>query len=461
MNYSITIQKEHYLKLKQHLIQFDEKERVAFVICGRSSVDKKEERFLTREIFLLEDKDLLISEALRVSWNNTHFINVLKLAESNDFAVAVIHNHPKEVSHFSSIDDQGEYHLFRLAFNRNGGEKPHVSLLLMPDGSMAGRVWLPNLTNRPISKIRIIGDTIDLHYPGRTSSYNSPEAFNRQQLAFGNSLIQDLSQLKVSVVGVGATGSITALLLTRLGIGELFLIDKDIIEESNLNRLHGAKFSDIGKYKVDILKDYIEDIGLGTKVITEKSWVSEKKSIEFLKTSDIIFCCTDDHAGRILLNRFAYFYLTPVIDMGLIISLKTDSLELQNLQGRISYLYPGGDCLLTRGNINTEVAFSENLKRIDPKNYKQLVEEAYVIGEGNPAPAVITFTTQIATMAVNELLNRLIRFNKDEMTPTKIYFFHRGVEIHPENISLNECRICGKNIYWGKGDMQPFLDMVL
>ena len=426
MKYSVTIQKQHYLQLQEHFLQEDGKERVAFIVCGRSIVNNKEERFLTREVCILDDKDLLSSETYQVSWNNNHFINILNIAESKFFAVAVVHNHPQGISHFSSVDDNGEYHLFRLAFNRNGGNRPHVSLVIMPDGSIFGRAWMPDLSNIPISIVRIIGESIKLHYPERTAFYESPEAFNRQQLAFGNSLIQDLSKLKVSVVGVGATGSATALLLTRLGVGELCLIDKDKIEESNLNRLHGAKLSDVGKFKVDVLQKYIEEIGLGTKVVVERNWVSDINSLEHLKTSDVIFCCTDDNAGRILLNRFAYFYLTPVIDMGLVISVKKDTYEIENLQGRISYLFPGGDCLVTKGNINMDIAYAENIKRNEPENYKKLKAEAYVIGEGNPAPAVVTFTTQIATMAVNELLNRIQGYNMQALTaPHKIFFFHR------------------------------------
>jgi len=462
MKYSITIQDQHYLQLKNHLIQEDGKERVAFIICGRSLVDGTEEKLLTKEVHVLSEDSLLSSEAYQVSWDNNHFIKILAKTESKNFAVVLIHNHPEGFNHFSSVDDEGEYHLFKLAFNRNGTNGLHASLLMMPDGSLIGRIWKPDLSNEPISMIRIIGESIRLNYPGRTSNFKSPEAFNRQQLAFGSSLVQDLSRLKITIVGVGATGSATALLLTRLGVGELCLIDMDTIEESNLNRLHGATLKDVGKYKVDVVQKYIKEIGLGTKVSVEKKWVSDKNCIDQLKTSDVIFGCTDDHAGRILLNRFAYFYLTPVIDMGLVISVKKDSYELENLQGRVSYLFPGSDCLVTKGNINTDFAYAENLKRNEPENYKKLKEEAYVIGEGNPTPAVVTFTTQIATIAVNELLNRIQGYNMHALSaPHKIFFFHRGMEIHPENISNNECRICGMSNYWGRGDMQPFLDMVL
>lgn len=461
MRYTLTLQESHYTQLREHLIRKDGKERAAFIICGRSLLKNTEDRFLSREVIVLADDQLLTSQPAQVSWDNNYFVQALKRAESKGFAVIAIHNHPSGFEQFSRTDDNGEYHLFKLAFNRNGGNRPHASLIMMPDGSLLGRVWKKDLTHELLSLIRVIGKSLKFWYPNRLKNYQSPESFNRQQLAFGDALVQDLSHLVCTVVGAGATGSATAMLLTRLGVGTINLIDKDVVEESNLNRLHGATYNDIGARKVDVLKKHIEEIGLGTVVNVSKDWVSSKASIEFLKGSDVIFGCTDDHAGRIVLNRFAYFYLTPVIDMGLVISVKNDPPEIQDLQGRISYLFPGGDCLFTKGIINTDIAYAENLKRYEPDNYENLKEEAYVVGEGNPAPSVVTFTTQIASMAVNELLNRMQHYNPQGFAPHKLHFFHRGTEIHPANVQDNECRICGKNSYWGRGDMDPFLDMAL
>ena len=251
------------------------------------------------------------------------------------------------------------------------------------------------------------------------------------------------------------------MLLTRLGVGKLILIDKDEVEESNLNRLHGATLNDVGKKKVEVLKSRIENIGLGTIVNVITDWVSSDEAINFLKESDFVFGCTDDHAGRQLLNRLAYFYLIPLIDMGLIISLKQNTDELQDLQGRISYIFPGADCLLTKGNISQRRAYEESLKRNDPEEYKKQKEEAYVIGEGNPAPSVVTFTTQLATIAVNQFLNRMVLFNPNGIKHHTLIFFNQDQQLTPGNIPDNDCRICRSKAYWGRGDMTPFMDMIL
>ncbi len=461
MNYTFTLLESHYEKLKKHLVREDGKERAAFIICGRCST-KVEERFLSKEVICLDNQDLLTSEPYQVSWHNNHFVAALKRAEPRGFAVVLIHNHFGDYKQFSSVDDEGEHHLFNLAFNRNSGDKPYASLIMMGDGSLIGRAWKNDLTHDTISKFRIIGKGFKLDYPLRTENHLSNEAFQRQSLAFGKALNQDLSKLKISIVGAGATGSATAVMLARLGVGELCLIDKDKLEITNLNRVHGSSIRDVGMPKVLVLKHHIESFGLNTLVSIVEDWVSTRESIEHLKTSDLIFGCTDDHAGRTLLNRFAYFYLVPVIDMGLVISVtKSNPPEVQDLQGRFTYLFPGNDCLITREVINQDVAIAENLKRSNPDQYESLKKEAYVIGEGNPAPSVVTFTTQLASMAINSFLNRMTGFNEFDFSPHKIIFFHRGMELNPGNKEDNHCRICGDNSYWGRGDMQPFLDMVL
>lgn len=459
MKYTFTFLESHYQELFKHLIRVDGKERAAFIICGRDSTTS-EERFLSREVIFLDNDSLLTSEPYQVSWDNVHFVAALKRAEPKGFAVILIHNHLGDYKHFSPVDDEGEYHLFKLAFNRNAGDKPYASLIMMGDGSLIGRVWRKDLSHEPISKFRIIGKRFRLDYPNRIDGYSNNEAFQRQSLAFGTALNQDLSKLKISVVGAGATGSATAVMLARLGVGELCLIDKDNLEVTNLNRVHGSTVKDIGKSKVKILKRHIESFGLGTSISLVQDWVSANKSIEHLKTSDLIFGCTDDHAGRILLNRFAYFYLVPVIDMGLVISVSNSTPpEVQDLQGRITYLFPGNDCLITKEVIHQDNAIAENLKRSNPQLYQGLKKEAYVIGEGNPAPSVVTFTTQLAAMAINSFLNMMTGFNELDFSPHKIIFFHRSMEINPGNKEDNHCRICGNNSYWGRGDMQPFLDI--
>ena len=66
--------------------------------------------------------------------------------------------------------------------------------------------------------------------------------------------------------------------LRRLGVGELILVDPDLVEEKNLNRILSATLADVGRPKVEVVGDAIRRIGLGTRVVT-----LSKNLFEFLE----------------------------------------------------------------------------------------------------------------------------------------------------------------------------------
>ena len=79
-------------------------------------------------------------------------------------------------------------------------------------------------------------------------------------MLIGEKGIKKLLKSKVIVFGVGGVGSFVVEALARAGVGHLVLVDPDTIEVTNINRQLPALFSTIGKYKVDVLKNRVEDI---------------------------------------------------------------------------------------------------------------------------------------------------------------------------------------------------------
>jgi len=160
--------------------------------------------------------------------------------------------------------------------------------------------------------IRVLGNRFQLFYPEKDKIINR-EVFDRQQRAFGNALNNDLSQLRIAIIGCGATGSATSHLLVRLGVGHLLLIDNDLVERINLNRLYGATSADAdaGREKVFVLKDFLAGIGIGSRIRAIQDWVGAEQCREALKSCDIIFSCTDDNAGRIFFRVFRGSPITP------------------------------------------------------------------------------------------------------------------------------------------------------
>ena len=88
-------------------------------------------------------------------------------------------------------------------------------------------------------------------------------------------------------------------------------------------------------------------------------------------------------------------------------------------------------------------------------------KEAYVIGEGNPSPAVVTFTTEVATMAVNEFIQRIQGFRgSDGSVSERRRLFITGEDRRTGAKIINGCDLCGTDKNWGRGDIEPFLDRI-
>ena len=86
------------------------------------------------------------------------------------------------------------------------------------------------------------------------------EQFSRTRLLLGEAAMERLAGARVAVFGIGGVGGHVVEALVRSGIGEIDLIDSDMVSESNLNRQLIATHSTVGRYKVDVMEERIRDI---------------------------------------------------------------------------------------------------------------------------------------------------------------------------------------------------------
>ncbi|HLC61804.1 MAG TPA: ThiF family adenylyltransferase [Candidatus Nanoarchaeia archaeon] len=124
-----------------------------------------------------------------------------------------------------------------------------------------------------------------------------------------------LRKSAVAVVGLGALGSVAAELLTRAGIRKLILVDRDIVEVSNLQRqaLYGE--SDIGKPKAIAAKEKLNDINSEVKIkifIDDLNHNNIRKIID-IENANLILDCTDNLETRFLINDFSIKNKVPFI----------------------------------------------------------------------------------------------------------------------------------------------------
>ena len=86
------------------------------------------------------------------------------------------------------------------------------------------------------------------------------EQDTRTALLLGESGVEKLHTSRVAVFGLGGVGGFCAEALARAGVGHLTLVDKDIVEKSNLNRQLVALTSTVGKCKTDVMRARIAEI---------------------------------------------------------------------------------------------------------------------------------------------------------------------------------------------------------
>ncbi len=169
---------------------------------------------------------------------------------------------------------------------------------------------------------------------------------------------------------------------------------------------------------------------------------------------DVVFGCTDDNAGRLVLSRLATYLLTPVIDCGVLLSSNAAG-QLTGIDGRVTILSPGQACLVCRGRIDLARAGAELLT---PDERVRREDEGYAPALTRTEPAVVAFTTLVGATAVSELLERLTGYGP-EPRPSEIL-----LRCHEREISTNialpqEGHYCHpSSLKLGLGMTEPFLE---
>ena len=132
-------------------------------------------------------------------------------------------------------------------------------------------------------------------------------------------LPKGLQNARVLIIGVGSVGSYMAEKLIRSGIGELTLIDPDIVESHNLTRT-AYRAADIGKPKVEGLAAHLKSINPWVKIKTEHSKLEdvEKEALKtHVKRAHLIICGADTKTTQAHINAIAGFHDKPLIVPGL------------------------------------------------------------------------------------------------------------------------------------------------
>src|SRR3989338_6193437 len=138
-----------------------------------------------------------------------------------------------------------------------------------------------------------------MHSSGSSSRY-SRQILLDQIGTEGQALLQNK---KVAIIGIGALGTVAAELLSRAGVGNLILIDRDVVEPSNLQRQTLFDEKNLGKNKVLAAEKRINEINSEIKIESHSIHLNSE-NIGILQTADLVLDCTDNLQTRFLINDY-------------------------------------------------------------------------------------------------------------------------------------------------------------
>ena len=140
------------------------------------------------------------------------------------------------------------------------------------------------------------------------------EQFSRTVRLITEEKLLKLNSSKVAVFGIGGVGGYIAESLARAGVGEITLVDKDRVSESNINRQIIALYSTVGKPKVEAMRERLLDINPKIKINTyEEFYLPDNADIFDLKEYDYIADAVDTVTAKLELISRAKSENVPII----------------------------------------------------------------------------------------------------------------------------------------------------
>ncbi|MGC2307280.1 MAG: ThiF family adenylyltransferase [Nitrososphaeraceae archaeon] len=153
---------------------------------------------------------------------------------------------------------------------------------------------------------------------GEQLSAEEMQRYSRQIMLeeIGFTGMEKLRKATVCVVGVGGIGNPVATMLSAMGVGRLRIIDRDVIEISNLHRQHLYNEDDIGKVKVEVAAEHLQKINPTAKIEAIPISVTGYNAESLVDGADIVIDALDSVEARYALNDACIKHKLPFIYAG-------------------------------------------------------------------------------------------------------------------------------------------------
>jgi hypothetical protein len=191
-------------------------------------------------------------------------------------------------------------------------------------GQWTGMVVEAGGRRHPLRTVTLVGTEMATIHPTATgllpaspADNGHPDRWSRTIGALGGTAIwQRLTTLRACIIGVSRTGSLIAASLAQMGVQTLTLIDPDVVEAHHLDAMDGITPDDLGRPKVAAVAAHLQRLCPASTFTVLPHRVTEHPALVRVKEADVLFCCVDNDAARLITTTLATLYLKPLIDVG-------------------------------------------------------------------------------------------------------------------------------------------------
>ena len=384
---------------------------------------------------------------------------VLDRALKAQAGVAVLHSHPGPGwQALSSMDDDTERNIIAPFIRETG--LPLLGLTIGSDRVWSARFWQESGPDRiaPVhcTDVRRVG-------PRHTGADWSPDGYppyvRRPSLvrtvdSWGVEAQARLARTHVCVVGAGSVGSIVLESLARTGFEEITIIDADLVEETNLDRLIYADRHCLGVRKAEVAADHFCRVSTARRPVVRPVPLSirTERAYRLAADADVIVCCVDNAEAREVLNHVAYANCLPLIDGGVLVESRE---RLLSAKWCVHLVGPDMRCLRCRGRYTSS----------DARDERSGIRRGgrYISGnvEDGPEPGqnTIAFCNVVAAEETRMLVRYLIGeewWHDGAATAGQWSFEHRFVEAETESFEhpgrcVGACEFSHERLGLGEG----------
>jgi hypothetical protein len=407
--YSVAFTSRVHEALCSHLLQTRSQEDLCFALWRPSTGASRQSALLYKSISPeIGDRELHGN----ASFYPQYFERALREAAREGAGLAFLHSHVGPGWQGMSEDDiNAEEGHAGATFGASG--LPLVGLTLGTDGAWSARFW-PKTAPRTFerrwcSSVRAVGERLSVTYMDELEPIPRIKTeLTRTVSAWGPSAQARFARLHIGVVGVGSVGCLIAEALARMGAQKISLIDFDLVELVNLDRLLHARHADAvaRRLKVAMIAAALRNSATADtfRVHEVPFSVTEDEGYRAALDCDLLFSCVDRPWGRSVLNHIAYAHLIPVVDGGISVSVTKRS-ELRGADWKAHTAAPGRRCLECLGQYDPGLVSVEKLGLLEDPNYIQGLPRDH---EGRRNENVFAFSMGCAYMELQQMLSMVL-----------------------------------------------------